>query len=72
MKNRYREGDRLKRRRRGGAWIFWRFKGGLGKKKGSGVFKGGGLINQCTLWYESGISSKLNESPGKTFPLKFP
>ena len=31
-------GDSLKR----GAWTVWRFKGGIGKKEGDVVFKGGG------------------------------
>ena len=46
MKNWYRRGDCLKRR--GGAWTVCRFKGGLGKKEGGGVFEEG-LIPRCTL-----------------------
>ena len=39
MKNQYRGGDCLKRE----AWTVCRFKGGLGKKEGGGVFEG--------VWY---------------------
>ena len=39
-------GDCLKR----GTWTVCQFKGGLGKKEGGGVFEGGTLIPQCTLW----------------------
>ena len=34
---------------KGGTWTVRKFKGGLGKKEGSGVFEGGGLIFRCTL-----------------------
>ena len=44
-KNQYR-GDELPKK---GAWTVCRFKGGLGKKDGGGVFEGG-LIPQCILW----------------------
>ena len=40
MKNQYRGGDCLKRGRN---WTVCRFKGGLGKKEGGGVFEGGGI-----------------------------
>ena len=45
MKNQYREGDCLKR----GAWTVCQFKGGLGKKEGVVLVRGGGLIPQCIL-----------------------
>ena len=46
-KNQYRGGIAQK-----GAWTVCRFKGGLGKKEGGGVFEGG-LTPQCTLWGRS-------------------
>ena len=36
-----------------GAWSVCRFKEGLGKKEGDGVFeRGGGWYPQCTLWVQ--------------------
>ena len=45
-------GDCLKR----GAWTVCRFKGGLGKKEGVGVFEGGWYPNVC---YECDSEDKL-------------
>ena len=46
MKNQYTGGNCLEN----GAWTVCRFKGGLAKKRGVGIFEGEGeLIPQCTL-----------------------
>ena len=47
-------GDYLKR----GAWTVCKFKGGLGKKEGGGVFERGELIPRCTLC--AATSEKIN------------
>ena len=41
-----------------GAWTVCWFKGGLGKKEGSGIFEGG-LIPQCTLWVVKNLKKNL-------------
>ena len=51
-KNRYRRDDCLK----SGAWKVCRFKGGLGKKRGGGVFEGGG---RGEGWYPDAHYDKI-------------
>ena len=47
MKNQYREGDCLKR----GAWTVCQFKGGLGKKEGVVLLRGGVDTPMHTMSY---------------------
>ena len=56
-KNRYIGRNCLKR----GSLDSFRFKGGLGKKEGNGVFEGC-LIPQCTLWTREDYSYKISNS----------
>ena len=54
MKNQYRGGDCLKK----GAWTVCKFKRGFGKKDRVVFLRegGGGLIPQCTLWYNAYVT----------------